>query len=1207
MDVREVIDRINEDIAEVIGNYVELKTIGNKYRACCPFHNEKTPSFTVTPARGIYKCYGCGKGGDAISFIQDNQGVGFKEAVEIGAKKLSLDFAWIADKSNFNDEDYKHKEALRIACQRASEFFSEQLKANSEAIKYLKDRGFDPFSEIWTEPVKQKAPVAAPAAEKPVEIDPLFLDAAEIVILGQNASASLLQRKLKLGYNRVGRIIDQLETAGIVGPNDGYKARKVLLTDLEALESIIVNKDPDQANESEPVAEAIESIIRENNVLPFTLGFAPDGNVLLKWAKENAIGLNLLIEADLIKSKEGREYDTFRNRIMFPISSKSGKIIGFTGRTLSTDKEVPKYLNTGDTPIYCKGNELFALNLARNEIKKEDKAYLVEGNFDVTRMHQIGITNTLAPCGTALTVDQAKLLKQYTNKVTLIYDGDSAGQKAMSKNAEILIREQFHVSVIILSEKEDPDTAFATLEAFEKANNKQVDYIIWKTVGVAEKSQNPAYKADLIKEISFLITRYDEPSKHEVYLDEISKIIGPKKLWQDHFKQWLADKAPVETKKSRAIPANVSLDEYYERGFYVDRNCMYFQDSKGSPKQQSNFTMTPLFHIESTVNAKRLYEVKNNHGTVRVIEIPQRDLVSISAFKVRIESLGNFLWTGSETDLNRLKAWLYEKTNSAKEVTQMGWNKDGIYVWGNGIYNGKFTETDGYGIAAHGGENYYIPSASRIYSGEENLFEFERKFIHVEGNITLKEYMKKFTKVFGDNGKIALSFYFASLFRDIIIRKFSKYPIMNLFGPKGAGKNACAESLLHFFGRLPKIPNLHNTSKPALADHVATSSNALCVLDEYRNDLEMEKREFLKGLWDGTGRTRMNMDKDKKKETTSVDQGVIVCGQQMATADIALFSRFIVLSFTQTEFSKEEIRLYEELEEINKRGLTHITHQILKHRAYFKENYSKKVDQVSIKLEELLKGQLVETRVFNNWLMIMAAYATLDDEIELPWDYTETMQLAVDLMLRQNGEMKKNDDLGHFWKIVSYLASSNLIYEDGDYKLIYADEVTRHWMEGGNWKKDTINYIEPKHLFYLTTSRVFSMYKSQCLREGDKPLPESTIEHYLHNSKAFLFETKKESFKKIDPRTGQQETQVTEETGSYGEKILKTKKKRTSTTAFVFDYSFLNISIETNNGDETEPVSVQSVADPVEVAIQTKTNFKNDQDFEDPEKDQLPF
>jgi len=1086
MEVREAIDRINEDIVEIIGNYVDIKTIGNKYRGCCPFHNEKTPSFTITPARGIFKCFGCGKGGDAITFIQEHENVEFLEAVEIGAKKLNLDFERSATKVHFNDEEYKHKEALRIVVQRAAEFFADQLKNTPEALKYLEDRNFS----------------------------------------------------------------------------------------------------------------TTETDEKENNVVPFLLGYAPDGNVLLKWAKKEAINLNLLLEADLIKSKEGREYDTFRNRIIFPISTKAGKIIGFTGRTLEMDKEVlkakgiAKYSNTSETPIYTKGHELFALNLARNDIKKEDKAYLVEGNFDVTRMHQIGIQNTIAPCGTALTIEQAKLLKLYTNKVTLIYDGDEPGQKAMVKNAEILIKEQFHVSVIILDKEQDPDSVFTSPEAFETINSAQKDYIIFKTEAAVEKAKSPAHKSDLIKEIAYLITRYDEPSKQDIYLEAVSNIIKPKKLWVDFIKTWLDDKAPIEAKKSNSIiPNDVSLADYDERGFYVSKNCMYFKDAKGHPKMQSNFTMTPLFHIESTVNAKRLYEVKNSHNTVRVIEIPQRDLVSISAFKVRIESLGNFLWTGSETDLNRLKAWLYEKTNSAKEVTQMGWNKDGIYVWGNGIFNGKFTETDQYGIATNNGENYYIPSASKIYSKEENLFEFERKFIHVEGNITLREYVKKFTKVFGENGKIALSFYFASLFRDIVIRKFSKYPILNLFGPKGAGKNACAESLLFFFGRLPKIPNLHNTSKPALADHVATSSNALCVLDEYRNDLEMEKREFLKGLWDGTGRTRMNMDKDKKKETTSVDQGVIVCGQQMATADIALFSRFIVLSFTQTEFSKEEIKLYEELEEINKRGLTHITHQILKHRAYFKENYSKKVDQVSLDLEKLLKGQAVETRVFNNWLMIMSAYATLNDELELPWDYTETLQLSVKLMLMQNGEMKKNDDLGHFWKVVGYLASSNLIFEGGDYKLREDDKVKRIWMEGAEWKKDTIQYLKPKKLFYLTTARVFSLYKSQCLREGDKPLPESTIEYYLKNSKAFLFETKKESFNKIDPRTGTQE------------KTEEGKKKRTSTTAFVFDYDLLNISVETG-GEEEDLTPDSPPAEPVaSIATQIGLEFGKKEE----EKDPLPF
>lgn len=1185
MDVREVVDRINEDIADLISNYVELKTIGNKYKACCPFHNEKTPSFTVTPARGIFKCYGCGKGGDAITFIREHESCGFKEAVEIGAKKLNIDFTWIEDKSNFNEEEYRHKEALRIVCQRAADFFSDQLKSNPEALNYVKDRRFDPFAENWPEPTKQ-------VEQKGESQDDLIYKASELFITGGKITATLLQRKLKIGIKRSGELIEALEELGIIGEENGKRVLIVTSTD-EVVRLLLESNEVEQDDIKLPVPKE-----HDNRILPFMIGYAPDGNELMKWAKKETISLNLLIEADLIKSKEGKEYDTFRNRIMFPIANKSGKIIGFTGRTLSTDKNIPKYLNSGDTPIFCKGNELFALNVARNEIKKEDRVYLVEGNFDVVRLHQIGIVNTIAPCGTALTIEQAKLLKLYTNKVTLIYDGDAAGQKAMAKNAEILISEQFHVSVIILEEDQDPDTAFHTAEEFEELNSKQTDYIILKTFRLQEKTKNPAYKAEAIRDISWLITRYDESSKHEVYLEEVSKIITPKKLWQDHLKTWMADKAPVETKKASTIPEHVSLEEYNERHFYEHNNCLYFADKKGHPERQSNFTMTPLFHIESTINAKRLYEVKNVHGIIRVIEIPQKDLVSISAFKVRIESLGNFLWTGSETDLNRLKSWLYEKTSSAKEVGQMGWHKDGIYIWGNGIYNGVFMPCDTYGIASHNNENYYIPSASRIYSGEDNLFEFERKFIHMEGNITLREYIRKFTKVFGDNGKIALSYYFASLFRDIVVRKFGKYPILNMFGPKGAGKNACAESLLHFFGLIPKIPNLHNTSKAALAEHVATSSNALCILDEYRNDLEMEKREFLKGLWDGTGRTRMNMDKDKKKETTSVDQGVIVLGQQMATADIALFSRFIVLSFIQTEFTKEEQLLFEELKEINNRGLTHITHQILKHRQSFKEKYNAVTDRISAKMEELLKGKVVETRIFNNWLMIISAYATLDELIELPWEQDDMIKLAIDLMLTQNSETKKNDDLGHFWKIVEYLAGSNLLFDGGDYKLAYVTNVKRKYMEGGVWTEDTIVYQEPKRLFYLTLSRVFSLYKSQCLREGDKPMPEATIEYYLKNSKAFLFETKKESFKKIDPKTGQQE--VIRGIVNDVEQIVG--KKRTSTTAFVFDYDLLNVSIETGNEDKPDPDEDK----PAPEALQQQMNFP-DNSYQQPEEDDLPF
>lgn len=1038
MQVKEVIDRLNEDIAEVISHYIEISQKGNKHVACCPFHNEKTPSFTITPSRGMYKCFGCGVGGDAITFIREFKQLDFLEAVQEGAKIMNLQL----DKKNdpdFNNEEYKHKESIRIVLGMASDFFREQLKLSPEANQYMASRNF-------------------------------------------------------------------------------------------------ITTDDD----------------------PFAIGFAPRNNELLKWAATKEIKQELLIEAGLISvnNKTNQKYDFFRNRIMFPICNKTGKVIGFTGRDLDPKAKEYKYLNTPDTPVFTKGNELFALNIARSEIKRNDRVYIVEGNPDVKRMHQIGIVNTIAPCGTALTIEQAILLKQYTNKVTLVYDGDNAGRKAIIKNAEILIKQQFHVSVIELPEGEDPDTLFANPEIFEEYNeNKQEDYIIYKVTANLNKCKNPVYKSELIKDVVFLINNYDEPSKQEVYIEAVSRLVKPRKAWVDEMKSLVAENPTVEQKS--IIPKDFAVD-YYEHGFYADnKNCYYFKAKSGA-EQRSNFIMKPLFHIESTINAKRLYEIVNNHRITRVIEIPQKDLVSISAFKVRIESLGNFLWTGSDSDLNCLKAWLYEKTQSCIEVNQMGWQKDDFFVWGNGIFNGEqFIKADKYGICSFKDKNYYLPSSSNIYEGEDNLYEFERKFINIEGNITLREYLKKFTTVFGDNGRIAFTFYLASLFRDIIVRKFDKYPMLNLFGPKGAGKNACAESLLHFFGNNTKMPNLHNTSKPALADHVATSSNALCGYDEYRNDLEMEKREFCKGLWDGTGRTRMNMDKDKKKETTSVNQAVMICGQQMATADIALFSRFMVLSFTQVEFSDDEMARYDDLMETNKRGLTHITNMLLRQRASFKKNYSDNVDKLSEKMKTMLGSQTVEARIFNNWLSILAAYSTLNELIEIPWDYSETIKIAVKYMTVQNSETKKNDDLGQFWKKVEMLAMSNQIFAEGDYKLKFTDRITQRYMENNKWITNEIEFNEGKQVLYLTTSRVFSLYKRFSQQEGEKPMPESTVEYYLKNSNAFICETKKEGFQKIDPKTGLQE-------------VFDGKKKRTSTTALVFYYDKLPINIQTNTDSEAD-------------------------------------
>lgn len=1078
MNKDEVIQRINMDIVGIVEGYMELKNKqhGTTLIGLCPFHNEKTPSFKVTPARGRYKCFGCGKGGDAIDFIMEQEHTGFMESLKIGAKKLGLSVDWEEAVKGFDSEEFKHKESLRIVCEKAAEFYQKCLSENKKAQDFLAMRNF------------------------------------------------------------------------ITGEED-----------------------------------------------PLMLGYAPAGNAFLKWGKENGLNLALMKEAGLISTNEDthEDYDYFRDRIMFPVCEKSGKVIGFSGRLLGEKKGVPKYVNSPDTPIYRKGNELYGLNVARKMINTENRAYLVEGNFDVKRLHSIGVINTVAACGTALTPEQIQLLKTFTPNISLIYDGDDAGRKAIERNGDMLTRAQCNVHVIVIEDGEDPDSLFTSIEKFDEfKDNKQTEYLIYKTKLGAAKCKSSAFKSEFIKEISSLIACYDSESMREVQVDAVAEIIkGHKKLWQNTVKTMVAEKAPVVV--TRNIPDGSLLVDGEEYGFYVKDGAYHFKTKDGYVCR-SNFILVPIFHIDSAINAKRLYEVKHINGMTRVVEIPQKDMISLTSFQLHIESLGNFWFDGTQADLMRLKKWLYDKTESCKELIQLGWQKEGFWAWGNGIFNSEFSPVDSYGIAKHGNKSYYIPAFSNTYKQEEGLFTFEKKFIHMESNITLKEYCSKFVKVFGDNAKIAMCFYFSSLFRDIVVQRFGIYPVLNMFGPKGAGKTACAESIVQFFGRLGKAPNVHNTSLAALGEHVATSCNAICHIDEYRNDIDMMKREFLKGLWDGSGRSKMNMEKDKKKEMTLVDQAIILTGQQMATADIALLSRLIFLSFTQTEYSDKEREDFVALKEIEKRGLTHITHQILRLRSVFKEKYPDHVKKVNDRMRELIGREQIEDRIFNNWLIPIAAYSTLNEHLELPWDEDELIRLAVGMMIEQNRVTKKNDDLGNFWKVVQYLISSNLLFEGGDYKVVYEDKVTRRYFENREWGKQEINLKEPTDLLYITTSRIFSLYKSQCLKEGDKPLPDSTIEYYLKNSAAFLCETKKESFKKIDPRTGLQEVSsfTNPKTG-----FPDTEKKRTSTTALVFylDKTGLTLSEGKGRAESGDGGTEKTEKGEVEKPEATQVNmFSND-------------
>lgn len=1037
------------DIVTVISQFVSLTKKGANYLACCPLHGEKTPSFSVSSAKGIFKCFGCGAAGDAIGFVMKLEKIDFKDAV----LRIAKDHNIAIPEENHSEEElerYKKHEGIRIANQLVSEWFENNMQQtqNSKSLEYVKSR--------WN----------------------------------------------------------------------------------------------------------------DETIAQFRIGFAPDGwDNLKKWAKSKGIREEILIESGLLQESKERVFDFFRNRIMFPILDTRGRVSGFTGRDFSGDNKAQKYLNTRETEVYKKGEILYGLNFARQTAREKGFMYLVEGNADVIRMHQIGKLNTVGTCGTSLTESQIESIMLICPSVTIIGDSDKSGKKAVERSAELLISSGLFVNIIELpvkcrisdflveneigKEKDikevkcDPDSFFVDSDQFDMYAKATVkDFIFWKVDFNLDKVKHPDFKSKLIDSISKMIIKLPE-SSHEVYVDQLSKMVKPKKAWQDSIKAVKEVNAPVKEHGFK-IPDHILLSDVQKYGFYQDNNCYWFETVKGL-KRGTNFVMEPLFHISSVLNAKRIYKITNEFGYSQVIELLQKDLIGLSAFRLRIESLGNFLFEASEVELNKLKRYLYEKTDTCFEVTQLGWQKQGFWAWCNGIYNGEFQSTDDNGIVMFSGTKFYLPASSKVYASEDSFFIGERRFKHIrESKVSLNEYTGKLMKVFGDNAMFGVCFYMACLFRDHIVKQFGFFPILNLFGPKGAGKTELAISLMQFFGNQSKGPNLTNTTKAALADHVAMFSNTCCHIDEYKNNIEYEKIEFLKGLWDGTGRTRMNMDKDRKKETTHVDTGIILSGQEMPTADIVLFSRLIFLSFTKVEYTDYEKSIFNELKEMEKTGLTNITHHLLSYRAEFIENFIENYNASAKVITDMLAGGVIEDRIFRNWLVILAAYRTLKEKVKLPFAEDELFHTAVSLIVRQNSETKKSNELSIFWSIVEFLANNGKIREDVDFKIDYVTRLKTDRIES--------EWPTPKTVIYINHSQIFQLYLTHGNQSKQSILPIKTIEYYLCNCKEYLGRKNSVAFKVVD------NGQVVED-GMDSEGIPITKRK--ITTAMVFDYNPLNINMAT--------------------------------------------
>lgn len=915
------------DAVEVIGNFVELKKAGSVYKGLSPFSDEKTPSFVVSSAKQIFKCFSSGKGGNAIHFVMEHKSVGYPEAIEI-----------IAGLQNMTVQ-YDDSKASRAALAK---------KEKKMELAPLMD---------WAALYYHKKFVSLPPDHP-----------AKVEVYGHRRYSESMVNRWQIGYA------------------PGHKAIYL------------------------PMVE--------------------------RGQKETAKGIGLITDHN----------DKYYERLIYPITDARGHTVGLAGRDL-TGSHPAKWINPVESELYEKSKLLFGFHEAREAIAKSKTAYIVEGYNDVISSQEGGLLNTVGISGTAISLEQIRMLRKIADRLVIMADQDKAGVKFAMRYMAQLLAAGFRVYIVdsLLGWKDPDDFCRFYTESFKthgftfgelmQESDMTRDGLMWYMERMLDVD-DALEKATRVKRMAEILAKVQDDAIVKIYT---SWLVKQSDFTKSEISNWIKDEIkkndePKPEKRNSEdeifeiyrLPRHITtpLEELKptieKYGMFQTENTIYMMAQEGPPHSfysVSNFSIKILQHMEDEKFPMKLLRVKNVRGEEKTFDVASSEINTPQSFDKVMTDNGNYFWEGGRNELMKLRKYLYDEMGIGRKIDVMGRQDEGFWAWNNKVRveeGNKTIDIGEDGLVEVDGVSYYVPSANKIYARNNYKFLAQKRVKVMPSPVSFQTYVEKMVKVHRQHAYSGILFTIASMFQDVVIEATKgNFPLLFLYGPPSSGKDQLLMCCQSFFGVPQEALNLEggaSTVKSKVREF-AQFANIIGHLSEYKQgDAQLDG--VLKALWDRVGYKRANWDSQVATDSVPIRSSCAITGNEYPSQP-ALISRIIPEEMIYNTFNPEEVAMYEELGDITSQGVSSLGDELLQFRSHFVKNFKKKYSAYKQGFQERMPT--ADSRMISNISVLGGTFHLLKDELNFPFDHNQLIDHFTDITKQQLRKLASSSVITRWW------------------------------------------------------------------------------------------------------------------------------------------------------------------------------------------------